>query len=179
VSASILRLADRPAPSTSRFVLPAMLAVAVVAVDQASKLAVVAWLGPDQVRHRAEVLGALLAFEYVENSGAAFGSFRGQSLALAVVALAIVAGLVVYYRRVARPSLALAVSLGLLVGGAVGNLIDRVRLGHVVDYFAVVAWPKFNVADAAVTVGVLLLVWHVLTEERSAGTEADSRGNDR
>ena len=62
---------------------------------------------------------------------------------------------------------ALAASLGLLAGGALGNLIDRLRLGHVVDFVAVGVWPKFNVADAAVSLGVLLLVWHGLSEERT------------
>ena len=50
-------------------------------------------------------------------------------------------------------------SLGLLVGGALGNIIDRVRLGYVVDFVAVGVWPKFNAADSAVTIGVLMLAW--------------------
>ncbi len=53
----------------------------------------------------------------------------------------------------------LAVSLGLLVGGALGNVIDRVRLGYVIDFIAVGIWPKFNLADSAVTIGVVLLAW--------------------
>ena len=164
MNATPLNLAARTALSPTRFRLPATLALAVALLDQLAKAAVVAWLGPAQPRHRAELIDAVLAFEYVENTGAAFGSFRGQSSLLAAVALAIVAGLVVYYRRVTRPTPLLAASLGLLAGGALGNLIDRLRLGHVVDFVAVGVWPKFNVADAAVTLGVLLLAWHVLGE---------------
>ena len=173
-----VRLGTRPALAAGRYVVPVALAAAVVALDQVTKAAIVAWLGPDQPSHRAELLGAVLAVEYVENTGAAFGAFRGQASPLVAVSLAIVVGLVVYYSRVSRPSPALACSLGLLVGGAFGNLIDRVRLGHVVDFVAAGAWPKFNVADAAVTCGVLLLAWHVLTEERT-GQDDPVRDDER
>jgi signal peptidase II len=54
---------------------------------------------------------------------------------------------------------------GLIVGGAIGNIADRVRLGYVVDFVAVSAWPKFNVADSAITIGVLLLAWRFFVEE--------------
>ena len=84
------------------------------------------------------------------------------------LALAIIAGLVVYYRRVPGPSRLLGLCLGLLVGGALGNLIDRWRLGHVVDFVAVGIWPRFNLADVAVTLGVAILAWHVVVEERAS-----------
>jgi signal peptidase II len=155
-----------------RLVVPAFVATLVVAVDQASKAAIVAWLGRDEPEHRWELAGALLAVEYVENTGAAFGSFRDQGAWLIPVALAVVVGLVVYYRRVARPSPVLALSLGLLIGGALGNLIDRWRLGYVVDFVAVGVWPKFNVADAAVSLGVVLLAWHALLEQRASPRQA-------
>jgi signal peptidase II len=66
-------------------------------------------------------------------------------------------GLIISYRRVPDPSLFLSIGLGLLLGGAVGNLIDRFRLGYVVDFVAVGIWPKFNIADSALTNGVLRL----------------------
>lgn len=155
--------------------MPALAATAVVALDQATKAGVVAWLGPDRERHRSELLGAVFAVEYVENTGAAFGSFRGQGLPLIAFALAIVVGLVFYYRRITRQSAPVAFAVGLLIGGAIGNLVDRVRLGHVVDFVAVGIWPKFNVADAAVAVGIILLAWHVLVADPGAGGIEEAR----
>ena len=152
---------------TRRFAAPALLAAGVVLVDQSSKAVLTDWLGGDEPRQRWEAAGSFLAFEYVENTGAAFGSFPGQSDLLIVVALVVVVGLVVYYRRVPGPSRLFALCLGLLVGGALGNLIDRWRLGHVVDFFAVGSWPRFNLADIAVTLGVAILAWHLLVEERT------------
>jgi signal peptidase II len=167
--------ARRPAPRFGpKYLLPATLAVAVVAFDQATKATLIAWLGPDGSDHRRELLGGLLALEYAENPGGVFGSLRGQGAFLAWVALVIVVGLVIYYRRVARPTMALAASLGLLVGGALGNALDRVRLGYVVDFVAVGDWPNFNVADAAITLGVILLAWHSL-ETAGADRAADAR----
>jgi signal peptidase II len=149
-----------------RLIVPATIAGIVILLDQLTKFAVAGWLGPGESTHRRELLDPILAFEYVENTGAAFGVLRGQTDVLILVALAIVAGLVVYYLRAVRPSIALAASLGLLAGGATGNLIDRLRLGYVIDYVAVGVWPNFNVADMAVTLGVLFLAWHALVDER-------------
>ena len=142
--------------------VPLAVALAVVGLDQLAKAAVVQALGPGAERHRVEVLGSIFAIHYVENTGAAFGLLRGQGAVLSLLALVVLGGLVLYYRRLATAGLLAGVSLGLLVGGAVGNLVDRARLGYVVDFVAVGPWPKFNLADSAITVGVLLLAWHGL-----------------
>ena len=149
-------------------VFPVGVTLAVVALDQVTKALVVTMLGPGRTSHRAEIFGSFLALRYVENRGAAFGVLRGQGAILSLLALAVVAGLVMYYRRVAVRSPWLAVGIGLVGGGAVGNLIDRARLGYVVDFVAVGPWPKFNVADSAITVGVLLLAWRVLSPDQAA-----------
>ena len=145
-----------------RIGVPFALAAVVVALDQTLKAIVVAALGPDQSDHRIEVLGAILALEYVENTGAAFGALRGQGGLLSALALLTVGALIAYYRTLATPSRPITLALGLLLGGAMGNLADRLRLGYVVDFVAVGVWPKFNLADAAITVGVVLLGWHLL-----------------
>jgi lipoprotein signal peptidase len=103
--------------------LPVLLATVVVLLDQATKMLVTNWLGPDASRHRVVLIDSVLAFHY-----------------------------------------AVVVSLGLLLGGAFGNLIDRIRLGYVVDFVAVGVWPKFNVADSAITVGVALLALQLMTD---------------
>ncbi len=133
------------------------IAVVVVMLDQFAKLAVVAALGPGRARHDVDLLGSLLRFEYVENRGAAFGVLRGQSALLLWFALGVLAGLVLFYRRLVTASPAVALGVGLVGGGAVGNLIDRIRFGYVVDFVAVGPWPRFNVADSAITIGVAIL----------------------
>ncbi|HEX5500357.1 MAG TPA: signal peptidase II, partial [Thermomicrobiales bacterium] len=124
------------------------------------KNVVVQAIGPDAARHRIDIIGNWAALEYAENRGAAFGLFGAQSWLLPLVATAIVAAIAVAYIRQPRPPLAIGVAAGLAIGGAIGNLIDRVRLGHVVDFIAVGPWPNFNVADAGVTLGVAgFIVW--------------------
>ena len=105
-----------------------------------------------------ELAGSLLAAEYVEKHRRRLRrAFEVRAPGSILVALAVVAALVVYYRRVARPIAgADDQALGLLIGGALGNLVDRWRLGYVVDFVAVGVWPKFNLADAVVTIGVPL-----------------------
>ncbi|CAA9540812.1 MAG: Lipoprotein signal peptidase [uncultured Thermomicrobiales bacterium] len=153
---------QRAATPARRIGVPFAVAAAVVVLDQAIKAAVASALGPDQPDHRVEVLGRLLALEYVQNTGAAFGTLRGQGVLLSAMALLTVGALVAYYRTLVAPSHPMVFALGLLLGGAAGNLVDRLRLGYVVDFVAVGVWPKFNLADAAITVGVVLLGWHLL-----------------
>jgi signal peptidase II len=147
---------------------PLLLAALVVALDQLSKWAITRELGPERTDHRFEILRDVLGFRYVENSGAAFGMLRGQTVVLTVVAAFVVAVLIFSYRRAQRTTWQLTAGLGLLLGGAIGNLVDRIRLGYVVDFVAVSAWPKFNVADSAITIGVLLIAWHALAHDPSS-----------
>lgn len=145
----------------------------VIVLDQSVKRVVTDWLGPLATDHRWELAGRLLAFEYVENTGAAFGMFAGQDwfvsvLAIAVAALFIVLIVLPHSGRSLQDQLA----IGLILGGAAGNLIDRIRLGHVVDYLAVGAWPKFNVADSSITIGVAIVLIRLLRNERTAREES-------
>jgi len=132
-------------------------AVLVVAADQTTKSLAVAHLG--RPHHLLGPLGLQVAY----NTGASFSIFTGFAPALAVVAGALVVGLVWLAWR--RPSLPVAAALGLVLGGAIGNLIDRVARGHhgaVVDFIAFTDFPTFNVADACIVVGVAvlgLLLW--------------------
>jgi signal peptidase II len=135
-----------------------------LAVDQVLKLIVVWWLGPDADSHRWELAGRLVAFEYVENRGAAFGILPGQTMLLTAVALIIVAGCMVLMRREAKTHPVAAMGIGLIVGGALGNMTDRVRLGYVVDFIAIGIWPKFHLADTMITIGIGLLLWSGVRE---------------
>ena len=141
-------------------VAPLAVAVPIVALDRATKDAVVRAIGPDAAQHRIDLLGRWIGLEYAENRGVAFGLFGAQSPILPLIAVAIVLAIGIAYARQRRASFALGLVAGLAIGGAIGNLIDRVRLGYVIDFIAVGPWPNFNVADSAVTVGVVgFIAW--------------------
>lgn len=131
----------------------ALVVCAVVAVDQVTKALVVDSLARGERRDLA--LGIDLV--HVRNSGIAFGLFDGGGAALTIVTLAALGLLLVYFATHAtRPLVWLPT--GLLLGGALGNLIDRARDGAVTDFIDLPLWPAFNVADMAITVGVVTLL---------------------
>lgn len=146
-------------PARSDTVVLVGIAVAVTTVDQLTKLFLVSAIGPGRFESGVEVVGGWLALEYTENRGAAFGLFAGLTPILAAVSIAILTALLVHFSRQGRPPLWQTVATGAVTGGALGNLVDRVRLGYVIDFVSVGPWPNFNVADSAITVGVLVLIW--------------------
>lgn len=132
--------------------LAGILCGVVVAVDQAVKATIEARLVPGE---DVDVLGPL-GLTLSHNRGVAFGLAGGAGLGLVLVTVAALALIVfVFSRDPQRPQIWLAA--GLLAGGALGNLIDRLAAGEVTDYIAVGSWPPFNVADIAITAGVLLM----------------------
>jgi signal peptidase II len=131
----------------------------VVAADQVAKAIVEAQLVPGQ---HVEVLGPL-GLTFSHNSGVAFGLAGGGGDALilfTIAALAVVG--ILFAREPTRPGMWLAA--GLLAGGALGNLADRIRTGAVTDYIDIGSWPNFNLADVAITIGVVLLAVTFLWE---------------
>ena len=137
-------------------------ALVILASDQLTKAMVVAAL---PLRGRAEVIGDFVVLWHVRNEGAAFSLFQGgQVLFLLVTVLAL--AMIVYFHRTFRGrSVGVHVILGLILGGTLGNLVDRVRLGYVTDFVSVgigdLRWPTFNVADSSIVVGVLALVTYL------------------
>ena len=126
---------------------------AVLVADQVTKALVKSSLQPGEVR---DVLGPIKLVD-VRNSGVAFGQLQnGGAIVALAIAVAIGALLVYFSRNLSRPWIWLPT--GLLLGGAVGNIIDRIREGAVVDFIKLPHWPAFNVADSAITVGVIVLV---------------------
>jgi signal peptidase II len=131
-----------------------LVAVAVVIADQAAKALVRSTIDAGDAVHL--FLG--IRFVNVRNNGIAFGLFSGGGAVLVVFALAALVALLVFFRRHRyRPLVWLPT--GLLIGGAAGNLLDRVRDGAVTDFIKFPAWPAFNVADMAITFGVLTLLY--------------------
>ena len=151
------------------------LAAAVIVADQVSK----AWVVADfPFQEPVEVFGAWLRIWQVANTGALFGLFRDQAVLFAALSVAVIALIVWYHgRAVAGNGWLATVALGLLLGGAVGNFIDRVRLGYVVD-FVDMGFPggwrfyTWNVADAAITVSILLLLLMAILPPKRHGARA-------
>lgn len=135
------------------------LAVLIVLVDQVTKALVVAALGSGQPP--IVLIPGVLELVFRLNSGMAFSLLESASILLTGVAIVASAALAVVNVRLRSTDLLPRVALGLLLGGAVGNLIDRLRLGAVVDFVYVVPinFPAFNVADSCLTIGVLLAAW--------------------
>jgi signal peptidase II len=142
-----------------RYALLLLVACFVIAADQLSKALVTFELENGRM---VKILGGLLQLDYTQNTGAAFGLMRARGLIFVVIAVAVSLGILVSYRRIAASSLLVRLSLGLVLGGAVGNLIDRIRLGYVVDFIDLRWWPVFNLADSAIVIGVGLLIIHAL-----------------
>lgn len=153
---------------SSTVALAGLTAVVVLAVDQAAKVALRASLDPGDEK---EVLGTFLQLTYVRNTGVAFGQFSGSGVLVAILVAAAVAGLLWYFlTHLGTPLIWLPA--GMVVGGAIGNLVDRVGEGAVTDYIKFPHWPAFNVADVAVTVGVVLMVVLAELDARRGRREA-------
>jgi len=156
-------------PRTGGLIEPTILALtalAILIVDQASKAAVAASIG---IGERITVIGRFVELWHAQNRGAAFSLFQGGTLFfLAVTVLAV--GMIGYFYRTFRGrSLWLQAVLGVILGGTLGNLLDRVRFGYVTDFVSVgisdLRWPTFNVADASIVLGIGgMLIYLMLTD---------------
>ena len=134
--------------------------------DQLTKYLVAASFAPGD---SLPLLRPILHLTYVQNTGAAFGLFKDQQALFIGMSLLVIAWLI--RESVARPPKNSLVmwSYALILGGAAGNLIDRLRFGYVVDFLDLRVWPVFNIGDSAITLGVTLLLWHTLVSSRRHG----------
>ncbi len=148
-------------------------ALTVLVLDQITKGLVIRYLAPNEPWPAADtVIGRVFSMTHVYNTGVAFGLFQGRSELFVAVALVVVAALLFYRHRLPAEDRWLQVALGLQVGGALGNLTDRLRIGHVTDFLDFKVWPVFNISDTAIVTGVLLLAWRLWLEERSTADRA-------
>jgi signal peptidase II len=157
-------------PSVLRLALLYGTAVLVLAADQLIKYLVVRHLAG---RPPVRLIGDFLQFRYATNSGGAFSLLTGAPVFFALMAIVVIGG-ILYASRHAR-GLPIAVALGLLLGGAVGNLLDRLLRGdhplrgEVVDFIKVGPWPLFNLADSCIVIGGILLAVLLGRPERPGG----------
>lgn len=130
-------------------------------VDQASKLLIT---GTITLNHSIPVLTGIFHITYIRNPGAAFGIMANRTPVFIVISLLVIAGIIFFYYKQGFKRGIIPSSLGLIAGGALGNLVDRVRFGEVIDFLDFRVWPVFNLADSAIVVGSALLVlafWRV------------------
>ncbi len=141
-----------------------LLAVAFAAVvaDQVTKQIVVSQLEFGESVH---VVGPL-EIRHVTNPGIAFGLFSSWATIVTVLTAVAVVWMLFYFARSGARHPVLPVALGLLVGGSIANLIDRLRLGHVTDFLDLRFWPAFNLADSFIVVGVTILLAALVSAER-------------
>jgi signal peptidase II len=149
------------------------LGAGIVALDQWTKQLAVIYLLDSGVRS-IPVLGPYIRFTYVENRGAAFGLLQEQTSFFILVGLTVIGVILYSLRQMSRPSLILTLSLGLQLGGAIGNLIDRIRFGYVVDFMDLSVWPVFNVADSAIVCGVIGLAYTLAFPPKAAAAPSNA-----
>jgi signal peptidase II len=140
----------------------AAIALAAIAADQLTKHVVASSIRLDT----ATQLVGPFSIRHVQNSGIAFGLFSSATAAVIVLTTVAVVWMLVFFARSGARHPALPVALGLLIGGSVSNLVDRVRLGYVTDFLDMRWWPAFNLADASIVVGVVLLLGSLLLSDR-------------
>jgi signal peptidase II len=163
-------------PARNRYLLVSLV---VLALDQASK-----WLVQERLPlHRSVDLFPGLSFTHVENTGVAFGLFaaRGElfgTVLLTVFGLVALALVLVYFQRTPSDERRTLVALALILGGAVGNLIDRIAQGAVTDFIDVWVgtyhWHTFNIADSAISVGICLLALDLFLGRHSEENDSDA-----
>lgn len=148
----------------------------ILVTDQVSKLLVTYYLNPATGPGRVDVIGNWLRLSYTTNTGAVFGMLPDRTILFAAVSLLAVPALIVFQRYLPANAWPAWIGVGLLLGGTLGNLVDRLRFGYVVDFIDAgigsLRWYTFNVADAATVISVLMLVGYLLFFAETPKSEA-------
>ena len=111
-----------------------------------------------QLSQSISIIKNILNLTYVINAGSAFGLFKNFNLFFIIFSIIVIIAIFYYIGKINKNERLLQFSLGLLLGGTIGNLIDRLFYGHVIDFIDFRIWPVFNVADSAVTISIVLLI---------------------
>lgn len=148
-----------------------LMILATFLLDQASKAAVQLWMYHGE---SIPVAPHFFHLTYILNPGAAFGLMAYQTPLLVAVAVILLLGVIVGYRRIQVEGPLFRYGLSLIVGGALGNLVDRLRYGHVVDFLDFRVWPVFNLADTAIVLGACLIILQLLKDGKVKEPEKES-----
>ena len=141
-----------------------LIILATFLMDQASKAAVQLWMYQGE---SLPIIPGIFHLTYIRNPGAAFGLMAYQTPVLVAISLILLVGVVLGYRYIKTGGPLLRYGLSLVVGGALGNLTDRLRYGSVVDFLDFRVWPVFNLADVAIVIGAGLLILDLIRTKYS------------
>jgi signal peptidase II len=146
------------------------IAAVIVALDQWTKWVVRTHIPPGQswLPDSLQWLSPYARIVHWYNRGAAFGMFQDGGMVFTVLAFVVIAAIIYYYPQVSRVDWPLRLAMSMQLGGALGNLIDRLTIGHVTDFLSVGTFPVFNIADASISVGCVVLLLGVWWQERAA-----------
>jgi signal peptidase II len=158
------------AAGTAQWIGLGLVAAAAAAADQLTKSLVANRL---RLGDSVEVAGPF-TIHHVRNTGIAFGLFSDATSVVIVLTAAAIGALLVFFARSARRHALLPAAVGLVLGGSVSNLADRLRLGHVTDFLDLDYWPAFNLADTFIVVGVGLLFLSFVAADRSSAAVGTS-----
>jgi signal peptidase II len=144
----------------------------IIILDQVTKAIVRASIPFGEQWMPLEWLAPFFRFVHWQNTGAAFGLFQGGGLVFGILAVVVTAFIIIYYPQIPKEEKLMRVAISMQLGGAIGNLIDRIQFGPVTDFISVGSFPVFNIADSSITVGVGLLILALwLSERREHKTE--------
>ena len=147
-----------------------LLSVVIIVIDRITKT----WIDNNMLLGQSKTICSLLDFTYVRNDGAAYSILEGKQTLLIVFTLLLMIGIFAYmitYRK--QISKLEKLSLSLILGGGIGNLIDRIMMGYVIDFFNIHIIPVFNVADIGITIGCILFAITVLFLDKKNGRRKD------
>jgi signal peptidase II len=150
------------APRRAQWLALGAVALAAVAADQFTKTVIARTL---ELGESVTLFGPV-AIHHVENSGIAFGLFASRTPFVIAITLVAVIGMIWFFARSGRRHPLIPVALGLVLGGSLANLLDRIRLGHVTDFLDISVWPAFNLADTFIVVGVALVFGALVLSDR-------------
>lgn len=151
--------------------VPLLVAAVVAALDQVTKAMAMQAFGDPAEGRAKQIIPNVLEFRHNRNTGMAFSQLQGQNVLLILIVVVVVALLIYYYRSLPQGRLSLRLAIGAVLGGALGNVIDRIRLGSVTDWIHITRYPTFNLADSFITVGMITLAVSIFLMDRgSQGT---------
>ena len=150
-----------------------LISLAVIILDRVTKILVQSHLAegesipivPGVMSLTYRAAGARVTLQFFLAGGAAFGMLEHQRLFFILMTVAVIAVLIYFWRRIKEEAIVVQLGAAFFLGGAVGNLIDRIETGFVIDFFDFYFWPIFNVADIFICVGVGLIVWNIVMDE--------------
>ncbi len=132
------------------------LSIFIILLDQITKYLILKYM----ILHQSiPLLKNILHLTYIQNTGAGFGILKNQNTFLIFISLIIIGIMLFYIKRIIKEK-QIHMPIALILGGAFGNLIDRIFIGHVIDFIDFRIWPAFNVADSAITIGALWLIFY-------------------